>query len=572
MFLVIFLLDGATSLCLLDGAAHGIRHVVRVHDDMAVGVSGGTANSLDQRGLGPQEALLVGVDNGDQGDLGYVQALPQKVDSDQNVKDVQAHVADDLGPFEGIYVRVEVFDPDPGLGQVVGQILRHFFGQGGDQHLVVSVSLLADLADQVVDLSFHGAHVDFRIQKARGADDLLGAQKLVLLLIGAGGGGDKQHLVYMSLEFRELQRAVVQRGGQTEAVAHQGLLAGAVSPVHSPDLGNGHVGLIDNNQKIIVIEVHEGHGRFALLHEIQMAGVVFNAGAEAGLPHHLDVKIGSLGDPLGLEQHVFSLEIFHALPQFLLNVVAGGVDLFLRDDVVGGGIDHHVFELSMDAAGQLVHLADTVDLIAEPLYAEDEIAPLGGEDLQRVAADPEITALQGHVVAGVLDRHKLLQDFVPVFFHAGAEGDGHSLEFVGAAQAIDAGDGGDDNDIPSLRQRGRRGQAQLVDLVVDHGVLGNIGVALGNVGLRLVVIVVTDKILDCILRKKLLHLAVELAGQCLVVGNDQRGLVERLNDIGHCKSLAGSCHAQQGLKLISFFKSFYQFLDRFGLVAGRRIF
>ena len=197
VFLVVFLLDRAASLCLPDGAAHGVRHVVRVHDDVAVGVSRGSADRLDQGCLGAQKALLVGVDDGDKGDLGYVETLPQEVDSDQHIKDIQTHVPDDLGPLQGIYIGVEVFDPDPGAGQVVGQVLRHFLGQGGDQHLVVPVGLFADLADQVVDLALHGADVNFRIEEACGTDDLLGAQELVLFLIGAGGGGDKQHLVDM---------------------------------------------------------------------------------------------------------------------------------------------------------------------------------------------------------------------------------------------------------------------------------------------------------------------------------------------------------------------------------------
>ena len=393
----------------------------------------------------------------------------------------------------------------------------------------------------------------------------------MFLLVGPGGRGDEEHLVDVGLKLRELQGAVIQGRGQAEAVADQGLLAGPVAPVHGPDLGDGHVGLIDDDEEIIVVEIHEGHGRLALLHEVQVAGVVLDAGAEAGLPHHLNVKIGPLGDALGLQEHVLALEVFDALAQLLLDVVAGGVDLLLGDDVVGGRVDHDMLQLAVDPAGQLVDLADAVDLVPEPLDAEDKVTPLGGEDLNGVAPDPEVGPLQGHVIAGVLDRHQLLQDLVPVFFHAGPEGDGHALEFVGTAQAVDAGDRGHDDHVPALGQGGRRGQAQLVDLVVDHGVLGDIGVALGNIGLRLVVVVVGDKVLDRVLGKKFLHLAVELAGQGLVVGNDQGGLVEGLDDIGHGEGLAGSGHAQQGLKLVSLPEAPHELLDRVRLVAGRRI-
>ena len=325
-------------------------------------------------------------------------------------------------PLQGVDVGVEVLDPDPGLGQVVGQVLRHFFGQGGDQDLVFAVGLPADLADQVVDLALDGADVDLGIQKAGRPDDLLGPEQLVLLLVGAGRRGDKEHLVDVGLELRELQGPVVQGRGQAEAVADQGLLAGPVAAVHGPDLGDGHVGLVDDDEKIVVVEVHEGHGRLALLHEVQVAGVVLDAGAEAGLPHHLDVEIGALGDALGLQEHVLALEIFDALAQLLLDVVAGGIDLLLRDHIMGGRIDHDVLQLAVDPAGQLVDLADAVDLVAEPLDAEDELTPLGGKDLQGVAPDPEIAAVQGHVIARILNGHQLLQDLVPVLLHARAGG------------------------------------------------------------------------------------------------------------------------------------------------------
>ena len=467
---------------------------------------------------------------------------------------------------------MEVFDADARLRQVIGKILGHFFRQGRDQDLVFVFGLPADLTDEVVNLSLDGADVDLGIQEAGRADDLLGAEQLVLLLIGARSRGDKKHLIDVVLEFPEIEGAVVQGGREPEAVADQGLLARAVAAVHGSDLGDRHVRFVYNNKKIIVKKVHEGHGRLALLHEIQVAGIVFYAGTETGLPHHLHIEIGALGNALSLQEHVLSLKILHAVPQLHLNVVTGGVDLFLGDDIVGGGIDQHVLELAVDAAGQGVGLADPVDLVSEPLDAQNELTALGGKDLDRVAADAEVAAVERHIIAGVLDRHQVADHLVAVLLHTGPEGDRHPLELVGAAQAVDAGYARHHDHVPALRQRGGRGQTELVDLVVDHGILGDIGVALGNVSLRLVVIIIAHKILHGVLRKKLLHLAVELSRQGLVVGNDQGRFVQSLDDVRHGEGLAGSRHAQQSLKLVAFFKSFYEFFNRLRLVAGRGIF
>ena len=74
--------------------------VVGVHDDLAVDMARGAADRLDQRALGAQVALLVGVQDRDQRNLGQVQTLAQEVDADDHVVDAEAQVAQDLDPLE----------------------------------------------------------------------------------------------------------------------------------------------------------------------------------------------------------------------------------------------------------------------------------------------------------------------------------------------------------------------------------------------------------------------------------------------------------------------------------------
>ena len=62
-----------------------------------------------------------------------------------------------------------------------------------------------------------------------------------------------------------------------------------------------------------------------------------------------------------------------------------------------------------------------------------------------------------------------------------------------------------------------------VDLFVDGGVFLDVHVGLGDVGLRLVVIVVADEVLHRVVREELLELAVELGRQGLVVGQTRVG-------------------------------------------------
>ena len=112
--------------------------------------------------------------------------------------------------------------------------------------------------------------------------------------------------------------------------------------------------------------------------------------------------------------------------------------------------------------------------------------------------------------------------------------------------------------------------AELVDIVVYRGILLNIEIALGHVGLRLVVVVVRDEILHGILREEFPHLAVELGRKGLIVSKDERGLIERSNNIRHGKSLARPSGSKQSLKLVALAESLHKSFYRLGLVPGRR--
>ena len=97
---------------LLLAAALGLGHrplhrsgdAVGVEDHLAVDVARGAADRLDQRGLGAQEALLVGIEDRDQPAFGDVEPLAQQVDADEHVVDAEPQVADQLDPLQRLDV------------------------------------------------------------------------------------------------------------------------------------------------------------------------------------------------------------------------------------------------------------------------------------------------------------------------------------------------------------------------------------------------------------------------------------------------------------------------------------
>jgi hypothetical protein len=157
--------------------------------------------------------LLVGVEDGHQGHFGQVQALPEQVDAHQHVEGAEPQLAQDLDPGHGVHVGVEVLDPDPLLGQVVGEVLGHLLGQGGDQHPVAVGHRPVDPLAEVVDLAGGGHDVDLGVDQAGGPDDLLHHVGAVLQLPWPRGGREQDDLAGPLDELLEPQGPVVQGRG-----------------------------------------------------------------------------------------------------------------------------------------------------------------------------------------------------------------------------------------------------------------------------------------------------------------------------------------------------------------------
>ena len=136
--------------------------------------------------------------------------------------------------------------------------------------------------------------------------------------------------------------------------------------------------------------------------------------AEPHLPQHLHVVLGALAQAVGLQQLALRLKLGAARVELAPDLGHRVLDHALAHVVVRGRPDADVLEVVLDQlAGERVEMLQVLDLVAEQ---DDPVGGLGvgGEDLQRLAADPEGPARQRRVVAGVLDRDELAQQRVAV--------------------------------------------------------------------------------------------------------------------------------------------------------------
>ncbi len=235
---------------------------------------------------------------------------------------------------------------------------------------------------------------------------------------------------------------------------------------------------------------------------------------------------------------------------------------------MAGGIDGDVLQRPDGVAGHRMELGDALDLVAEELYTDGPVLVIGRVQLHRVAPDPEHVAFKGDVVALVPVLHQAAQQLVPLQGHPRAQGDHHPGKVVRLAQTVDAAHRRHHDHIPPLQQGAGGRQPQPVDLLVGGGVLFDVGIRMGDVRLRLIVVVIADKVLHGVVREELPELLAELGRQRLVVGQHQRGALDLLDDLGHGVGLAGAGDAQQDLLPQAVFDALCQGLDGLGLIAG----
>ncbi len=238
--------------------------------------------------------------------------------------------------------------------------------------------------------------------------------------------------------------------------------------------------------------------------------------------------------------------------------------------VVGLGVNRLAGDFAAadhrDFAGNGIDLADGFDLGAPKFDAQGEVI-VRRINFDDVAADAEGAAAK-FLGALVLNFHQLAQD--------GFAGDGlalfeqqhHAVIGFGRADAVDAGDGGDHDDVAAFEERARGGHAQLVEFVVDGGFFFDVGVAGRDVGFGLVVIVIADEIFDGVIGKERFEFVEELGGESFVVSQDDGRAVQFFDDLGHRERFARAGDAEQNLVAVSAADALQELRDGLGLIAA----
>ncbi len=298
-----------------------------------------------------------------------------------------------------------------------------------------------------------------------------------------------------------------------------------------------------------------------------MAGVVFDAVAEAHFLELFEVVVGAEAEALGFEEFACGFELMDALVEFFADGEDGAFDFFVGGDVVACGEEDEFLVGLEGGAGEGVEFGDAFDFVAKEFDADAGFEGCG-EDFDDVATDAEFAAVEVEVVAFVLDFDEFGEEGLSGEGLADVDGADHGEVVFGGAEAVDAGDGGDDDGVGAGEEGGGGGEAEAFDFFVDGGVFFDVGVGGWEVGFGLVVVEVGDEVFDGVVGEELFEFGVELCGEGFVVGDDEGGAVECGDDVGDGEGFSGAGDAEEDVvAVLGVAEALDEGLDGLGLVA-----
>ena len=303
--------------------------------------------------------------------------------------------------------------------------------------------------------------------------------------------------------------------------------------------------------KVVLGKVVQKAGRsLAQLPSLDVSAVVLYSGAVSRFPHHLQIVKGSGLKSVGFKHSAFRSQFQEPLFKLLPDSAHGQVKLLLPCNEMLGGEDQCFIHGLQNMTGQVVHSSYGLKCVAEKFYA-DTAAGIGGDQVDYVSSNPEITPCQGNVIPSVLHSHKLHEKQVTGYGITGLQTKTRVYEIHGITQTVQTAHRSNHDYILPAQKACGGPQTKSVQFLVKACVLFDEHVPGRKICFRLVVIVVADEILNSIFRKESGQLAEQLGGQGLVVTDHKDRQVHPLDDGCHGKGFSGTGDPQEGLPFIA---------------------
>ena len=160
---------------------------------------------------------------------------------------------------------------------MICKIFCHSFGKRGYKNTLFFCHSLFDLWDKVINLTSHWSDINLWIKKTRWTNNLLNLLLSNRLFIVSRSCRNVNKLRNTSLKFVKSERSVIKCRRKSKSVIYQCNLTRPIALIHTSNLRNRNVWLIDNANHIFREIINERIGRLTWSTTVQMAWVVLNA-------------------------------------------------------------------------------------------------------------------------------------------------------------------------------------------------------------------------------------------------------------------------------------------------------
>ena len=299
----------------------------------------------------------------------------------------------------------------------------------------------------------------------------------------------------------------------------------------------------------------------------EIARVVLDAVAIAQFQHHFDVVPGALFQALCFHQAVVVPQLLQPLIQLNLDMLDRIQHRLPGRHIMRFRVDGDPWHSAQDLTGQRVEIAEILNLVIEELDADSFLLGFRREYIDHIAPNPVIGPVELDIVPGVLKFGQAPEDVSLIDLIAPVQMQHHLQVGLGVTEAVDRRHRRHNDGIRSFQQCLGGRQTHLLNVLVDRSVFLDKRVRRGHVSFWLIVVVVGNEILHRIVGKELLELTIELGGQGLVMGHDDGGPLDLLDDIGDGEGFTGAGYPQQRLVCQTGLDTIHQPFDCLGLIA-----
>ena len=207
------------------------------------------------------------------------------------------------------------------------------------------------------------------------------------------------------------------------------------------------MGFVDDEDEVVWEVIDQGGGGFAWGASVEVAGVVFDSATESDFAEHFEVVVGALFEALGVEFGVLEAEFAEAFGEFGFDAGDGALEGLGGGGVVGAGVDAGSADAADGCTAEGVDFGEALDFVAEVFDADGGGGFVGGKDIDDVASDAEGTSVEVGVVSLVLHGDESCDEVFAGEGFSWGEFDAEGLVGFWGADAVDAGDAGNDEAV-----------------------------------------------------------------------------------------------------------------------------